>query len=132
MKNPFKRTEFDSIIAKGTSVYGKILVGENQIVVVDGEVFGDIVAKSTGHDKSTLVVGGAVVNDLVMVSNVTIIGSLKCTKLVVQGQLAIHNGAVVNADTVEYGTMIIEPSAKVTGWMKPFAAGAEVNLAVAE
>ena len=120
MRNPFKPAGFDSIISKGTLLSGILSLEANTTTVLDGKMSGDQINVS-GADpapKTTLVIhGDASTLDSVQVPNVTITGTLTCKSLNVSGQLAIKNGAVVNAETIRYGSLIVEPKAQINGHM---------------
>lgn len=113
MKNPFKRTGFDSIIAKDTRLNGDMILGSNSTTVVDGSVMGNSIGcVDEATQETTLVVGGnVVITTIISVPNVTITGTVVCGELHVEGTLAIKRGAKVDADLVKYRRLVIEPGA---------------------
>lgn len=113
MKNPFTRTGFDTLIAKGTSIHGDLVLPQGSTTIIDGVVLGRRI--STAPEKAgptSLIIGGEVtMTDDVTVTDVTITGHLTCDALHVEGTLAIKLGAKVKADVVRYRRLIIEPGA---------------------
>lgn len=114
MKNPFKRTGFDTLISKGTTIEGMLFI--EGTTIVEGIVRGQTIQESKG---STLVVNGEVnITEDIRVQNVTITGSLRCKTLVVDGVLAVKDGASVFAELIKYGSLVVEPKASLNGMME--------------
>ncbi len=133
MKNIFKKSSisagFDSIIAKGSTIIGDIRIGLGQTFVVDGNVIGKgtIVSESPSNDTpkenklcSTLIInsGAGVECNSIIAHNVVVAGTLKCESLIVFQQLSILAGANVECDTIKYGQLSVEPTARVSGLLE--------------
>jgi cytoskeletal protein CcmA (bactofilin family) len=117
--NPFKRAGFDSIVSDKFVFDGAIIVPEGTTLIMDGFMNGPSISSMTSNptDGTTLVVGGDVQVDHVIISNVTVTGELKCKKLIVEGMLAIKAGAKVTAEEIQYRNLTIEDGAIVLGQM---------------
>jgi cytoskeletal protein CcmA (bactofilin family) len=114
MKNPFKRTGFDTLISKGTVLEGMLFI--EGTAIIEGVVRGQTIQE--GKSPSTLVVNGEVnITEDIRVQNVTITGTLRCKTLVVNGVLAVKDGASVFAETIKYGSLVVEPKASLNGTM---------------
>jgi cytoskeletal protein CcmA (bactofilin family) len=118
MKNPFKRTGFDSVIAAGNIVGQNILIASGQSFVIDGTFDGGEIQCVEDAKNTTLFIGGEVQARVVNVHNVTITGKLTCGTLVVHGDLAVKNGAKVVAEVIRYRSLVVEPKAVITGVME--------------
>ena len=78
--------------------------------------------KGTG----TLVVNGqANISEDIRVQNLTITGSVQCKSIVVSGVLAVKNGASVFAESIIYGSLVVEPKASLNGNMECFGSVVE-------
>lgn len=118
MKNPFKRTGFDTLISKGTKIDGSLFVESNATTIIDGMVVGPSITQNSVDGGATLVINGDVnVTEDVRVENVVITGTLNCKVLEVHGTLAIKNGAVVFAEFIRYRSLVVEPKANLNGQM---------------
>lgn len=123
MKNPFKRTGFDSLISKGTMIKGELMLDPGTCTILDGVMSGDRIAdRDAVSDIDTsgtiLVVNGtATALKSVNVANVVVTGTLTCDVLTVSGQLSIKNGAKVTANIINYRSLVVEPKAMLTGSM---------------
>ena len=116
MKNPFKRTGFDTLISKGTTIEGMLFI--EGTTIVEGEVRGQTIQQGSDAKSATLVVNGAVnITEDIRVQNVTITGTLRCKTLVVDGVLAVKDGASVFAELIKYGSLVVEPKASLNGTM---------------
>jgi cytoskeletal protein CcmA (bactofilin family) len=124
MKNPFKLSGFDSIIAKGLTLRAAtVIIGVGQTLVVDGEVFGPDIKVADQLDskvdlKTTLIVNGTTecVNNIT-VPNLTVTGAVKVDMIICEGTLAIKAGAKVDANEIRYRHLVIEDGAVVLGKM---------------
>lgn len=68
----------------------------------------------------TLVVNGsAFVKYQIDVQNITVTGILECDTLLVAGVLAVKNGASIRARLIKYGSLVVEPKAKIFGMLSP-------------
>jgi cytoskeletal protein CcmA (bactofilin family) len=130
MKNPFKRTGFDTLISKGTKIDGALFVEANATTIIDGMLVGPLISQHSTESGSTLVINGDVnVTGDVHVENVTITGTLNCRTLEVNGQLAVKNGAIVFAEFIKYRSLVVEPAAKLNGQMVHLDTEARVKIA---
>lgn len=114
--NPFKRTGFDSLISKNTTLQGSaLIIGENETFILDGKFtgLGITQAGDLSPNNTTLVIGGRVKAETVTVSNVTVTGELHCDLLIIEGMLAVKSGATLKAREVRYRTLSIEDEAVV-------------------
>jgi cytoskeletal protein CcmA (bactofilin family) len=126
MKNPFKRTGFDTLISKGTTLEGMLFI--EGVTVIEGCVRGQTIQQGTDATSATLVVSGEVnIADDIRVQNVTITGTLRCRTLVVEGVLAVKDGASVFAETIKYGSLVVEPKASLNGTMSHNSAVEKAN-----
>lgn len=116
MKNPFKRTGFDSLISVDTTMNnGGLLIAANQTLILDGTFIGTEV-KQGGEpavNKTTLVVGGLLKVATITISNVTVTGKIECDLLIVEGVLSVKSGAEIKAREIRYRTLNVEPAAVV-------------------
>lgn len=119
MKSPFRRTGFDSIISKNTTLTGTLIIGQNETILLDGKFTGIGVTQEgdLNPNETALVVGGSVKAETVTVSNVTIAGSLECDLLIVEGLLAIQINAMVKAREIRYRMLSIQDGAIVLAQM---------------
>jgi cytoskeletal protein CcmA (bactofilin family) len=123
MKNPFKRTGFDTLISKGTTLEGMLFI--EGVTVIEGCIRGSTI-QSSDSKVSTLVVNGQVnITEDIRVQNVTITGQVRCKILVVEGVLAVKDGASVFAETIKYGSLVVEPKASLNGTMSHLSADVE-------
>jgi len=96
--------------------------------VIEGCVRGQTIQQGSDAKDTTLVVNGQVnIIEDIRVQNVTITGLLRCKTLVVDGVLAVKDGASVFAETIKYGSLVVEPKASLNGTMSH--SGAEVEKA---
>jgi cytoskeletal protein CcmA (bactofilin family) len=125
MKNPFKRTGFDTLISKGTVLEGMLFI--EGTTIIEGCVRGSTIQECLeSKDKSTLVVNGqANITEDICVPNVTITGLVRCKTLVVPGVLAVKDGASVFAEIIKYGSLVVEPKASLNGTMEHIGATTE-------
>ncbi len=131
MKNPFNAAKggFDSLIAKGLQIEGKLVLAPSSTTVLDGSMKGEsvsvdvFVAGNVGKtDSTTFVINGQVVTiKSIVVPNVTITGEVKCDSLVVSGVLAIKKGARVDCARIEYNTLVVETGAIINGHFEHIA-----------
>lgn len=129
MKNPFKRTGFDTLISKGTTIEGMLFI--EGTTIVEGVVRGQTIQHGTNAGGATLVVNGEVnITEDIRVQNVTITGTVRCKILVVDGVLAVKDGASVFAETIKYGSLVVEPKASLNGTMSRNGTEAEVKADV--
>jgi cytoskeletal protein CcmA (bactofilin family) len=118
MKNPFRQTGFDALIPKGMAIQGSLLLPPGTTTILDGEFSGSEILDKDGG--STIVINGtATMIESIVATNVTITGTVVCKSLLVSGTLAIKNGAVVKAEKIVYGKLVVEPEAKITGTIEP-------------
>jgi cytoskeletal protein CcmA (bactofilin family) len=116
MKNPFKRTGFDTLISKGTTLEGMLFI--EGTTIIEGCVRGSTIQEGTDSKGATLIVSGSVnITEDIRVQNVTITGTLRCKTLVVAGVLAVKDGAVLFAETIKYGSLVVESKANLNGTM---------------
>lgn len=123
MKNPFKRTGFDTLIGKGVTVKAATLILPlGSTTVIEGEVDGPQISavqlEGKPDLKTTIVIAGRVrtYNDIT-IPNVVITGDVDCDKIVVEGTLAIKAGARVKANEIRYRSLVIEDGAIVLAQM---------------
>ncbi len=131
MKNPFKRTGFDTLIGEGMSIVGNLLLEKNTTTVVDGLVEGAFIAASPMSDavNTVLQVNGTVkMTEKIIVANVTVTGTLECDELIVNGVLSVKSGAKVMARLIRYTLLNVEPSAILNGTMESLATPAESKV----
>lgn len=116
MKNPFKRTGFDSLLSADTTINnGGLLIAANQTLILDGTFIGIGVDQGgePAVNKTTLVVGGLLKVQTVTISNVTVTGRIECDLLIVEGVLSVKGGAEIKAREIRYRTLNVEPTAVV-------------------
>jgi cytoskeletal protein CcmA (bactofilin family) len=119
--NPFNTKGFDSLIAKGLQIDGKLVLAPASITQLDGIMKGDSISVDSLSDtgkvnKTTLVINGQVTTiRSIVVPNVTITGEVKCDSLEVVGVLAIKKGARIDCARIEYNTLIVETGAIING-----------------
>ena len=120
--NPFKSQGFDSIIAKGLSIEGKLVLAPSSTTQLDGTMSGDSISVDSADrnvgktDTTTLVINGSATTiKSIVVPNVTVTGEVTCDSLVVSGILAIKKGARINCKRIEYNTLIVETGAIING-----------------
>jgi cytoskeletal protein CcmA (bactofilin family) len=122
--NPFKSKDFDSLIAKGLQIEGKLILAPASTTQIDGVMSGESITvdegpngpHSRGSASTMLVINGEVVTiKSIVVPNVTITGKVKCDSLEVVGVLAIKKGAIVDCARIEYNTLIVETGAIING-----------------
>jgi cytoskeletal protein CcmA (bactofilin family) len=125
MKNPFKRTGFDTLISKGTTLEGMLFI--EGTTIIEGCVRGSTIQEAVeSKDKSTLVVNGqANITEDIRVQNLTITGLVRCKLLIVNGVLAVKDGASVFAEYIKYGSLVVEPKASLNGTMEHIGAATE-------
>jgi cytoskeletal protein CcmA (bactofilin family) len=125
MKNPFKRTGFDTLISKGTTLEGMLFI--EGTTIIEGCVRGSTIQEAVeSKDKSTLVVNGqANITEDIRVQNLTITGFVRCKLLIVNGVLAVKDGASVFAEYIKYGSLVVEPKASLNGTMEHIGAATE-------
>jgi cytoskeletal protein CcmA (bactofilin family) len=129
MKNPFKRTGFDTLIGEGMSIVGNMLLPEGSTTVVDGLVEGEFIAADDNTGRTTLQIAGTVkMAQKVIVSNVTVTGVLECDELVVKGVLSVQSGAKVIARLIRYKLLNVEPSAVLNGTMESMSEPADAKV----
>jgi cytoskeletal protein CcmA (bactofilin family) len=130
MKNPFKRTGFDTLISKGTTIDGLLFI--DGTTIVEGCVRGSTIQEDPEtKNSSTLVVNGNVnITDDIRVQNVTITGTVRCKMLIVPGVLAVKDGAQVFAELIKYGSLVVEPKAILHGMMVHNSVDTEVKADV--
>lgn len=117
MKNIFKSEGFDTIIGKDTMLVGELCFSGN--TVVDGQIEGISVKQNTIEPrKSTLHVNGSVkVQDVIVINNLTICGTVCAKEVRVEGTLAIKNGCKLKAERIFYRNLVAEPGAVIIGEM---------------
>lgn len=119
--NPFKSRGFDSIIAKGLQIEGKMVLAQSSTTQLDGIMHGDSISVEPAvvgaENKSTTLVinGSATTIRSIAVPNVTITGEVTCDSLEVTGVLAIKKGARINCKRIEYNILIVETGAIING-----------------
>jgi cytoskeletal protein CcmA (bactofilin family) len=116
MKNPFKRSGFDSLLSTDTTINnGSLTIAANQTLILDGNFIGNSVGQGgePAVNKTTLVVGGLLKVNTVEVSNVTVTGRVECELLIVEGVLSVKGGAEIKARQIRYRTLNVEPTAVV-------------------
>jgi cytoskeletal protein CcmA (bactofilin family) len=123
MKNPFKRTGFDSMISIGTRIKGELMLDPGTCTILDGVMSGERIGDAdtvsdVDTSGTTLVIGGtATALKTVNVANVIVTGTLTCDVLTVSGQLSVKNGAKVTARIINYRSLVVEPKAMLSGSM---------------
>ena len=133
MNNPFKRTGFDCLISKGTNIEGALYLEQGAVTLLDGTMRGECILVTrtgdTSKEKNTtlLIAGSATALQRVEVTNVTITGELTCDVLVVDGTLAVKNGAKVTARLIKYRSLVVEPKANLNGTMEHLESASEVK-----
>lgn len=134
MKNPFKTKGFDTIISKGMTVTGDLGLAKGTTTVVDGEICGGSISTQAGIAQPTCLVvnGSASMKHNIEVHNVTVTGNLVCDTLIVSGILAVKNGASVRANTIKYGSLVVEPKAWLYGLLVPYTGGPEKEIGGAD
>ncbi len=122
MKNPFHTAQagFDSLIAKGLQIEGKLVLAPSSTTVLDGVMRGESITVDNATDgkanTTTLVINGeASTVKSIVVPNVTITGFVKCDALEVIGVLAIKKGARVDCARISYNTLVVETGAIIVG-----------------
>lgn len=116
MKNPFKRTGFDSLLSADTTINnGGMIIAANQTLILDGNFIGTEVVQGgePAVNKTTLVVGGLIKVASITISNVTVTGKIECDLLIVEGVLSVKGGAEIKAREIRYRQLNIEPTAIV-------------------
>lgn len=123
----FRTRGFDTLIGKGTTIHGEIVIAANSTAVIDGTAYlssvrgEQIEGKVSG--KTALHVSGfldhaALQSDLnIEVQNVIITGKVVCKTIRVEGTLAVKAGATLMAENILYRELIIETGAVVHGQM---------------
>lgn len=127
MTKLFRSRGFDSLIAKGLTVHGQIMMTADSTLEVEGNAYLDRVIGDTSGDKlatkttlrvSGILAGPAGSNELdIQVHNVVITGSVVCKTIRVEGTLAVKRGARLVADNIYYRNPIIEPGSIIHGNM---------------
>lgn len=113
----FKTKGFDTLIGKGTNFSGDIDI--QGAVVIDGTFRGGYIRTASGGGKATLMVNGeAKVDTIILADDLTVCGSVKAEEIRIEGILAIKGEAKVNATTIYYRTLVIEPGAVINGQLK--------------
>jgi len=128
----FRTRGFDSLIGKGSSIQGDLIIEQNSTFQVDGIVRASRINEITNpalerkKNETTLRVNGLVCGGdgvpeagglLIEVANVIVSGAIHCSKLTVEGTLAVKAGATLNADEIYYRDLVIETGAIVHGQM---------------
>ena len=129
----FSRKGFDTVIGKGTTLYGDFVIAASTTAVIEGTGYLSSVTESKVDDKkgkTTLRVDGALVgpgydNHIVgkehtlniEIPNVIITGKVVCETIRVEGTLAVKAGATLMATKILYRELIIETGAVVHGQM---------------
>ena len=120
--NPFKRAAagFDSIIGVGQRVDGSLSLLGGSTTVIDGRVSGTAICVDPSDEKTnsftSLVVNGSVqAIKRIEVHNVTVTGIIESDVLRVAGVLALKKGASVKCTIVQYGALLVEPGASLSG-----------------
>ena len=120
MKNPFKNQGFDTIISKGITINGEMIL--NGTCVVDGSFYGSSIKSDQNADgkvKSVLVVNGDVdVKEVIISNDLTVAGMVTACTIRVEGTLAIKSGSILRANTIYYQNLVAEPGAVIIGEMR--------------
>lgn len=126
MTSLFRSRGFDTLIGKGTTISGDILIAANSTTLIEG--FGNLTsargeeAEGKVSAKTTLNVAGQICSPInqelhVEVHNVIITGKVVCKTIRVEGTLAVKAGATLIAEKILYRELIIETGAVVHGRM---------------
>lgn len=122
----FKTRGFDSLIAKGLTVRGELLLEVNSTLIIEGAVFASAVRvanpESVKSNKTTLRVTGELgqMGDKLLdieIQNVIITGKVECNELRVEGTLAVKSGASLVANKILYRELVVETGAIMNGAM---------------
>lgn len=118
MKNPFKSTGFDTIVGKDTMLVGELSFSGS--TVVDGVIRGSSIKQNTVDvKKSSLHVNGTVeVEDVIVINDLTVCGTVTAKSVRVEGTLAIKAGCNLKADTIYYRMLVAEPGAVIIGQLR--------------
>jgi cytoskeletal protein CcmA (bactofilin family) len=113
----FKTKGFDTVISKDTLLVGELCF--SGVTVVDGTIEGKSVKQNTVDTKpSSLHVNGTVkVDDVIVIHDLTICGTVTAKEIRVDGILAIKKGCKVQAERILYRTLVAEPGAIILGTM---------------
>lgn len=127
MTKLFRSRGFDSLIGKGTTIHGTLMIAENSTTLIEGSAFLDratgLISDGKVATKTTLHVAGEAAglagssNLDIEVHNVIITGKVVCKTIRVEGTLAVKAGATLKADKILYRELIIETGAVVHGNM---------------
>ena len=116
----FKTKGFDSIISKGTTITGEMVL--DGTTVIDGTFAGESIRSDLSADrksKNVLIVNGTVnVKSVVISNDLTITGGVHAKEVRVEGTLAIKAGCRLQADAIYYRTLVAEPGAVILGEMR--------------
>lgn len=121
----FKTRGFDSIIGKGMSVFGEIILDRNSTLVIEGHAEVSRVSTAVNSNgnvdtKTTLRVSGELkgaANCKIEVHNVIITGKVVCEEVRVEGTLAVKSGSTLIANKIFYRELIVETGAIMNGQM---------------
>lgn len=128
----FRSRGFDTLIGKGTSIRGSIVIAANSTTVIDGDAFLDditgVQVEGKVSKKTTLRVGGTlrpkqneglgVFTPLnINVDNVIITGNVECDTIRVEGTLAVKAGATLKAKKILYRNLVAETGSVIHGAM---------------